>query len=538
MTNDADVSSSAPVQVLVVEDEWVVAIDVGDCLEELGYSVAAIASSGEEAIVKARELHPDIVLMDICLEGEMDGIQAAQHIWNKLQIPIIYTTGYSDKATVDRATKMQPFGYVIKPIRESDLYVAITIAVQQNARATQFREEQRWATAILRAIGDGVIVTDIQGQVKYLNLVAESLTGWQLQEAINLPLSQVFTLLDNETQAPIENPVTEALQTGAVTYLTNPVLLIRKDGSQVSIADSAAPIRDDMGNVTGAVMVFRDATERQSPQEPSFSMLRAQLLEQQMQELQRLAQLKDDFLSTVSHELRSPLANIKMSIHLLEINLDRQRLSSSELETDSQSQRVKQYLSVLREECDQELNLVNNLLDLQRLEAERTSLELTTIEVREWVSQITGAYQERAQEQQQRLEAFLPATLPPLVSDISILTQTLRELLTNACKYTPTGEVITVSAQSTEERLRLIVSNSGIEISQEELPRIFDKFYRILGSDRRKQGGTGLGLALVKKQITYLGGSIWAESDTNEVRFVIELPLLPTSNNSAYSKTQ
>ncbi|UBF30622.1 response regulator (plasmid) [Kovacikia minuta CCNUW1] len=523
MTNDADASASTSVRVLVVEDEWVVAIDVRDCMEELGYSIVAIATSGEEAITKARELRPDVVLMDIRLEGEMDGIQAAQQIWNELQIPIIYATGYSDKATVDRATETEPFGYVLKPIKESDLYIAMTLALQQQARTIQLREDQKWMATILKAIGDGVIVTNTQSQVKYLNLVAESLTGWQLQEALNRPLSQVLPLCD-ETQVAIENPVTAALQTGEITYLVNPALLTRRDGSQILIADSAAPIRDDTGAVTGAVMVFRDVTSQQSLQGQSFSILRAQLLEQEMQELQRLAQLKDDFLTTASHELRSPLANIKMAIHLLEINLNRRRLSPPESETDSQSQRIEQYLSILREECDQELNLVNNLLDLQRLEAEETPIELTTIEVGEWLAQITQAYQERTQERQQRLDVFLPATLPILVSDVSILTRIVTELLTNACKYTPPGGVITVSAESVGEQLRLVIRNSGVEISAEELPRVFDKFYRIPVSDRWSQGGTGLGLTLVKQQITYLGGSIHAESSVNEVRFVIELP--------------
>lgn len=526
MTNYADASTSTSARVLVVEDEWVVATDVRDCLEELGYSVVAIVASGEEAIIRARELQPDLVLMDIRLEGEMDGIQAAQQIWNELQIPIIYATGYSDKVTVDRATETEPFGYVLKPIKESDLYVAITLALRQQARAIQLREDRQWMTTILKAIGDGVIVADAQSQVKYLNLVAESLTGWQLQEALNRPLSEVIPLFDEQTQAPIENPVTQVLQTGEIAYLINPALLTRQDGTQILVADSAAPLRDDAGAMTGAVMVFRDVTSRQSLQEQSFSLLRAQLLEQEMQELQRLAQLKDDFLNTVSHELRSPLANIKMAIHLLEINLNRRRLSPSESEVDSPSQRIEQYLSILREECDQELNLVNNLLDLQRLEAEVIPIEVTSIKVGEWITQITEAYQERAQERQQRLDIFLPSPLLIIVSDVSILTRIVTELLTNACKYTPPGEVITVSAEAVGEQLRLVIRNSGVEIPEEELPRIFDKFYRMSVSDRWNQGGTGLGLTLVKKQITYLGGSIHAESSANEVRFVIELPIV------------
>ncbi len=526
MTNDASVSVSNPARVLVVEDEWVVAIDVRDCLKELGYRVVAIVASGEEAIVKARELHPDVVLMDIRLEGEMDGIQAAHQIWNELQIPVIYATGYSDQATVDRATDDELFGYVIKPIKERDLYIAIKTALQRYGRETRLREQHQWTSTILRAIGDGVIVTNAQGHIKFLNLVAESITGWKLQEVIDRLLCEVFPLTHSQTQAPVENPVMEVLRTGTTAYLVNPVLLVTKDNGQIPIADSAAPLRDDEGNLTGVVMVFQDVSQRQSIQEQSFSLLQAQMLEQQMQELQRLDQLKDDFLSTASHELRAPLANIKMSIHMLELNLDQRRLSSLESETDSHSEQVSRYLRILREECDQELNLVNDLLELQRLDAAATPIEPTSIALLEWIPQIAEAYQERAQERQQRLQVLLPPALPPLISDSAMLTRSFSELLANACKYTPPGEVISVSAQAVGHQLQLIVSNSGVQILNEELPRIFDKFHRISGSDRWNQGGTGLGLALVKRQITYLGGSIWAESDANEVRFVIELPFV------------
>ena len=214
MTHDASVPTSDPARVLIVEDEWVVAIDVRDCLEELGYRVVAIVASGEEAIVKARELRPDVVLMDINLEREMDGIQAAYQIWNELQIPVIYATGYSDQATVDRATDNELFGYVIKPIKERDLYITVKTALQRHGRETRLKEEHKWASTILKAIGDGVIVTNAQGYIKFFNLVAESLTGWKIQEVINQPLWEVFPLIHSQTQAVVENPVMEVLRTG------------------------------------------------------------------------------------------------------------------------------------------------------------------------------------------------------------------------------------------------------------------------------------------------------------------------------------
>ncbi|HEY9627550.1 MAG TPA: response regulator [Coleofasciculaceae cyanobacterium] len=532
--------STRLIRVLIVEDERIVARDIKACLEGLGYSVAGMATSGEEAIAKARDLHPDIVLMDIRLEGEMDGIEAAQQIWNNLHIPVIYATGYSDTATVDRATDSELFGYILKPIKERDLYIAIKNALQRQQQQTSLVEQQRWVNTILKAIGDGVIVTDAQGRVKFLNLVAESLTGWTLSEAVNQPLFQVFSLMDEQTQMPLENPVTEVLRTGKTVYLVNPVLLTTRDGRQITIADSAAPLRDDAENITGVVVVFRDVAERELVQERAIALQRSQLLEAQMSELQRLSQLKDDFLSTVSHELRSPLANIKMSIHMLEMSLDRQRLAPPDSEEASASERISRYLQILRSECDQELNLVNDLLEIQRLEANVTLFDWTPITLSEWIPQIIAAYEGRAEQQQIQIRVILPESIPVLISDRMMLSSALSELLNNACKYTPPTGVITLSTQMAEApnavaTLRLVVSNTGIGILPDELPHIFEKFYRApsLASATRSDGhrhpeGTGLGLALVQKQIVCLGGTIEAQSDPDEVRFVIELPLAPT----------
>ena len=181
------------------------------------------------------------------------------------------------------------------------------------------------------------------------------------------------------------------------------------------------------------------------------------------------------------------------------------------------------YLGILHEQCDQELELVNNLLDLQRLEAERTEVNIVSIPIIDWVSNIAGTFEGRMQERQQHLQVVLPPDLPPFNSDLDILTSVLRELLTNACKYTPPGESITVSICSDPAHLQLRVSNSGVQIAPVELERIFDKFYRIPGGDRWKQGGTGLGLALVKKQVEYLGGTMGVESNESGLHFVINL---------------
>lgn len=523
-------------QILIVEDEYIIAANLQENLESLGYSVLGVASSAAGAIDKALALKPDIVLMDIRLQGERDGIHAAEQIWSLLQTPVIYLTGHSDKNTLDRAKITFPFGFILKPVKKQELYVAIETALNRY-------EREQFLSTVLQRMGDGVIVVDRQSRIKYLNQVAEVLTGWQQQEAADQNLMSVFNLIDEETKQPIENPVTPALQQRGIFYLGCRVLLITKEGTTLPISDSVACLTNNKGDLTGAVLVFRDDTQRQLQESRDLALQRTQLIERQMEEMQRLSQLKDDFLSTVSHELRTPLAAIKMAIQMLEISLNRRAASPLDLIADatspdatsspSNTQQVEQYLKILREQCEQELNLINDLLDLQYLGAQETPIALTPIDLTEWVPHIADAFQDQAQQRQQHLQVLLLPDLPLLVSDLTLFTRIVKELLTNACKYTPPGEAITVSAHPLPEKLQLRVSNSGVEIAEAELARIFDKFYRIPTNDRWNQGGTGLGLALIQKLVVYLGGRIWAESSSKQVHFIVELPILPPDTVAA-----
>lgn len=546
---------SKHVQILVVEDESIIASDIKDCLENLGYSVPAIAVTGAEAITRATELQPDLVLMDIRLRGDMDGIQAAEQIWSCLHIPIVYATGFSDRETLERAKLTRPFGYILKPIDERELYAAIETALHQYRVNQQLQGREQWLTTVLRDIGDGVIVVDVANRIRLMNLVAEALTGWPQTEALGRELSEIFHLIHEPTGTLLQYPPAETIEQGVLNYLPDNTLLISKDGSTVPIADTATPLRDENGFITGIVIIFRDISRRRLAEERDLALRRAQQLEEQMAELQRLNQLKDDFLNMVSHELRTPLANMKMAIQMLEIILDQQ--GSPSQNTDLIPNRTVHYLEILREQCNQELTLVNDLLDLQRLNAEVYPMSLTKIELQNWIPHVAENFQERIRRNQQQLHLEIPADLPVLSSDVSVLTRILSELLNNACKYTPPGETITISAQaiangsqndSLTDRsvnsanasslplstldpalsfIQIKVCNSGIEILPEELSRIFDQFYRIPNSDFRNAGGTGLGLTLIKKFVTCLNGSIDAESCSRQTCFTIKLPISP-----------
>ena len=509
------------IQILIVEDDDIIAQYIKECLEKFGYSVPAIATSGEEAIKKATEISPNLVLMDIRLKGDMDGVQAAENIWKSFQIPVIYSSGYFDRATVERARVTEPFGYILKPVEEKDLYVAIEIALQRYELEMNLKERVGWFATIFKSIGDAVIVVDVKGCIKLVNPVAEVLTGWKQDDAIDKDLKEVFNIIDEETRVPAQSPVVEAIENGVVVYLPEQIKLISKNDIEILINDSAAPIKADDGEITGAVLVFRIYNRKQA-QEPHLLLEQTKQLEAQIAELQRIDQLKDDFLNIVAHELRTPLANIATAVQMLEIVLDRQGelLSEPNLETTP----TARYLQLLRDQCEQELSLLDDLLDLQKLDADTHPLTLTNVNLQDWLLHILETYQERAQGNQQSMQINISPNLPPIVTDLSSLTRILSELLHNASKYTPPGEQITITAYAQANRIQLRVSNSGVEISAEQLPRIFDKFYRIPNSDPRQQGGSGLGLALVKKLVERLGGQIAVESQAGQTTFVVDLP--------------
>ena len=509
---------SETIQILIVEDEYIIAANLQENLETLGYDVLGIASSATEAIATAGALRPDLVLMDIRLQGEMDGVEAADQIWTQLQIPVIYITGNSDKITLDRAKVTCPFGYILKPAKSKELYMAIETAL------SRYEREQLLAT-VLRGIGDGMIVTNTQGCILFLNRSAELLTGWQQADARDRELTEVFDVMYEESRLPIGNVAITAIQQNAIVFLDIPMLLTTRAGMVLPVTDSVAPIQNQKGLITGAVLIFRDDTQRRLQEEYNRALERTQILERQKQELERLNYLKDDFLSTVSHELRSPLTNIKMAIKMLELTLNQQE----GLDAADKLDRITRYINVLRDQCDRELSLVNDLLELQQLEAGEQPIERVSIHLNEWIVQAVEIFQERAHSREQHLQVLVPPDLLVIVSDLGILTRIFTELLTNACKYTPPGEAITVTVRvQPENHIQLIVCNSGVEISADELTHVFDKFYRIPTSDRWQQGGTGLGLALVKKSVTYLGGSIWAESSAGQTCFIVELPISST----------
>lgn len=250
------------VKILIVEDESIVAMDIKHRAEGLGYLVTAVTPSGEESLEKVAENRPDLVLMDIVLKGEMDGIEAAQKIRDAYDIPVVYLTAYSDERTLKRAKITQPFGYIIKPFEDRELHSAVEVALYKHQMEIKLKESEKWLSTTLESIGDAVIATDKDGKLKFMNPVACQITGWAHNEAIGQSLTKIFKVIHEESGLRVDDPVTKVVENDTIIDLPTPALLINKEGERIPIDDSIAPIKDENGNIIGVALVFRDVTQR------------------------------------------------------------------------------------------------------------------------------------------------------------------------------------------------------------------------------------------------------------------------------------
>jgi len=254
-------------KILIAEDELLIARDLKNNLERMGYTVTSMSVSGEGAVKHAKDENPDLVLMDIMLKGKLDGIDAAEKIHTQYNIPIIYLTAFADEKTLQRAKVTEPYAYILKPFDSRELHSSIEMALYKHKTGQKLKEREEWLSTTLNSIGDAVISTDKKGFITYMNPVAENLTAWNIKEAEGKNLTDVFNIVNVITKKKVDNPVSKVIVSGKIVGLANHTMLISKDGKEYQIADSGAPIKDTNGNICGVVLVFRDVTREYQMQE-------------------------------------------------------------------------------------------------------------------------------------------------------------------------------------------------------------------------------------------------------------------------------
>ena len=253
-------------RILVVDDERIVAEDISECLRAMNCDVVATAISGPQAIDLASEHVPDLVMMDITLQGEMDGIEAARHIHDELGISSIFLTAYSDKAFLERAKSAHPAGYVVKPFDEPAVRAAVEIGLHKISIERALFESREWYQTTLMSIADGVITTDATGMITFANQAAEQILGLSNDGLHGKQASEAMVICREDSGAPVENLVYAALDEREMVGEKNTVLH-RADGKIIPIEQTVTSIRSRDGEVLGAALVIRDVTHRRESEQ-------------------------------------------------------------------------------------------------------------------------------------------------------------------------------------------------------------------------------------------------------------------------------
>ena len=485
-------------RILVVEDERIVALDLAATLNELGYTVAASVGSGEAAIEQAIRLRPNLVLMDIRLTGKMDGIQAAQVIKTELDVPVIYLTAHSDDPTLARAKNTGPFGYIVKPFKAADLHCAIEIALHKHEIEARLREREVWLATTLKSIGEGIMATDPENRVKFLNPVAEALTGWRSEEAVGRIADDILTLVSNEPRSELPSPLRRALMERTTRTTEGNVDLVGRSGKAIPIDDSAAPILDDNGEVLGGVMVFRDIAERRWAEE-GIQKLNAEL---ERRVVERTAQLEEankeleSFSYSIAHDLRAPLRGIDgFSAVLIEnhtANLGAEGLDC---------------LNRIRAGAERMRQLIDDLLHLARVA--RCDYRRQKVNLTEIAAKTLAELQAADKNRQVRFTVQDDVTVE---GDGALLRIVLENLLGNAWKFTGKRAAATIEFGSLVEEGKQVcyVRDNGAGFDMKYADKIFGVFQRLHSAEEFE--GTGVGLAIAERIIHRHGGRIWAES--------------------------
>lgn len=535
-------------KILIVEDERIVALSIQSRLETLGYTVTGNVTSAELALQAIAQNRPNLVLMDIKLKGEVDGIEAAAQIREYFQLPVIYLTAYNDDDILNRAKLTEPYGYLLKPFESRELLTTIEVALYKHQIEQQLREREQWLATTLKSIGDGVITTDPHGLITFMNPVAEAILGLEQQEVLGKHLSQVFQTIHETTREVIANPVELALQTGITVELDNHTLLITNYGTAIPIDDSAAPIKNELGNILGAVLIFHDVTEQRKIKailernneelEVRVAESTAQLRQANEQLREEIAQrrrlenelrlsldkereinaLKSRIIATVSHEYRTPLTTILSSTEML------QQYGSGLTE----EKKVKHFQHI-KASVQHLTQLVNDMIFIEQAETRTLGFNPTPVDVEQLVDQVVDEFRLQVPSKHSLVFEY-PGAFKDIILDEKLFVLILKNLLSNAIKYSPRGGQIRLELISQESKILLRVSDQGIGIPATDQPLLFNAFFR--GSNIDVTPGVGLGLVIVKECVELHGGEIFLESEVDRgTTFTVSLPLGTVSTN-------
>jgi len=456
---------------LVVEDKLNESKFIQLQLEALGYEVCGATATGEEAIELAGKEKPDLLLTDIVLSGEIDGIKAAEHIQKELEIPIIYLTAYADEEFLQRAKITEPYGYILKPFEQRELHCSVEIALYKHEVEKRLKEQKKLYHITISSIADAIITTDNNGLITNINPEAQKLTGWNEKQAIGRDLITVLKIQKDQTDISIH------------MRKENNYIIIGKDGSKIPIYKSAAPIYDDNGNVFGFVIVFNDISSRKKAEQEEIT-------EKKLNSMRNLA-------NRIAHDFNDQLTVVMGNISLSQLSGNNKTIQKARLR-----------------EAELACNRVKNLTDELLAFSKTGSVSKVRLSAKDIIEKAANSAVQRSNVSN---KFNIHPDLWPVEGDPELLKTAIGQIVKNADQSMPEGGTITINAKNVilneyvdddcdpGKYVLVSIEDEGIGIPEEHITYIFDPYFST------KQKGSGFGLssayAIIKNHNGYINAS-------------------------------
>jgi PAS domain S-box-containing protein len=461
-------------RILIVEDEIIIAMEIADRLKSMGYEVLRIVSTGQMAIQSALKEKPNLILMDIMIKGDIDGIETAHRIHEKSRIPVIYLTANADESTLERAKVSDAFGYLIKPFEERELNTTIEMALYKHKMEAKLRESEERFKSLVENSSIGIFRLSKEGRILHANPTFVSLLGFtKLSEIVGKNIADFLVGTNNKSQEIIE-----LLKSRGKIYQYKAELVNNiSERIAISLGGNLVKWEDEILYFDGTI---EDITKQQ---EYENELIKAK------EKAEESDKLKTEFLAGMSHEIRTPVNTIMSYLSLLNNELN-----------DEDNARFKEVFDAIQVGSLRLTRTIDSILNMAQFQAGTFDVFKTKIDIdNEIIKSLYEEFKYVAKQRGLELKFINTSENTSILGDKYSLSQLFVNLLDNGLKYTKEGYVEIKIYNDEDGTLCTDVKDSGIGISSEFLPTLFKPFSQEEQGYTRKFDGNGLGLALVKK---------------------------------------